>query len=171
MKSLHRLLLCIVYRLMLCYWFVRRPAGGGAYVAVWHGDRILLAKNSYKRQWTFPAGGRKAGERMVDCAARELLEEVGIPVKDDEIRFVKYFVSYDEFKTDRSAVFEVHLDVEPPITIDETEVIEASFAKFDDVYRQRENLVCIASQYVAWKHARRKVQSDGVLERGELVEV
>ena len=40
--SLWRLTLRVAYRLMLAWWFVRRPAVHGAHVAVWHGDSAAI---------------------------------------------------------------------------------------------------------------------------------
>ena len=68
----------VAYRLLLAWWFVRRPAIQGSYVAVWHGERVLVIRNSYRKSLSFPAGGRARGETLLDAARRELLEEVGI---------------------------------------------------------------------------------------------
>ena len=47
-NALVRLVLRAAYRLARAWWFVRRPEAHGAFVAVWHADRLLLVRNSYR---------------------------------------------------------------------------------------------------------------------------
>ncbi|GAA2884462.1 NUDIX hydrolase [Streptosporangium fragile] len=44
-------------------------------------DRVLLVKPNYRPGWNFPGGIIEAGEAPHDCAAREAMEELGVPVE------------------------------------------------------------------------------------------
>ncbi|WP_458247364.1 NUDIX domain-containing protein [Streptomyces sp. MAI_2237] len=46
-----------------------------ALVALWQGDRVLLALNRFRRAWELPDGKIDPGETPREAAARELLEE------------------------------------------------------------------------------------------------
>lgn len=146
MNCLWRVALRIAYQVMLAYWFVFRPETHGVYVAIWHGSRVLLIRNSYKPQQTFPAGGVKRGESDEAAAVRELKEEVGIGLEPTQLRFVGRYVSHAEFKTDKSVVFEARLDELPTMVIDQREVIHAEFIDARDACRR--DLVPIVREYM-----------------------
>ena len=95
----------------------------GVQVIVRHSDgRVLLQLRDdkpeipYPNTWCLPGGMRDEGESAIDCAVRELAEEMGLAVDpaaltvmDDRMR------SYGHETT-----FALHLDVEPA-AIDLTE--------------------------------------------------
>jgi ADP-ribose pyrophosphatase YjhB (NUDIX family) len=141
----------LAYRAALCYWFVFQPETKGVYVAVWYGRQILLIRNSYKPKQTFPAGGVKRGESDIDAAVRELHEEVGLSLCPDDLKLVQGFVSHEEYKTDKSVVFEARLEDLPRLKIDRREVTHAEFVDCEDA-AQRE-LASIAQQYMTRKVA------------------
>ena len=80
-----QLMYVVAYRLLKCWWWLRRPHGRGAYVAVWVGNQILIIRNSYKRSFCVPAGGVDRGETYLEAAARELREESGIITDQDAL--------------------------------------------------------------------------------------
>ena len=143
--------LTVAYRLALIYWFVFRPTTRGAYTAVWHANELLLIRNSYKPGWTLPAGGVKSGETARQAAVRETREETGVDISESDLRHVADFTSRSEFKDDRSTVFEVTLDVRPPVSIDGREVEAAQFMPLSEIPMSQLN--SIAAQYVGMKQA------------------
>jgi ADP-ribose pyrophosphatase YjhB (NUDIX family) len=149
MDLLWRITLRLAYRAALCYWFLFRPETKGVYVAVWCGRKILLIRNSYKPKQTFPAGGVKRGESDIDAAIRELHEEVGLSLQAEDLSLFQRFVSREEYKTDKSVVFETHLDIVPSLDIDRREVVHAEFVEMD-VACDRE-LVSVVEKYLAQK--------------------
>jgi len=132
---LWRVALTVAYRLMLAWWFLRRPDGDGVHVAVWHEGRLLLIRNSYRAGVTVPSGGIHRGEKPLDAARRELREEVGIEVSPDELVAACEFVVPFEYKSDHGYVFELHCDTEPEIRIDQREVVWGAFVPRDEIER------------------------------------
>jgi phosphatase NudJ len=62
-----------------------------ALVVVRRGKQFLLAQErKYGRTWTIPGGRVEPGEKLVDAAVREVLEETGIPVELDGIVRVEH---------------------------------------------------------------------------------
>jgi ADP-ribose pyrophosphatase YjhB (NUDIX family) len=119
------------YTLALAYWFVRRPETEGTLVGVWHGRKVLLLQNSYKRTFSLPGGGQHRGENPEETGARELREEVGLHVAPRELRKVFETQGTDEYKRDRCYFVELELETEPPITPDNREVVWAAFIDID----------------------------------------
>jgi 8-oxo-dGTP diphosphatase len=115
------------YSLAMAYWFVRRPRTEGVFVGVWHGRRVLLLQNSYKRLFSMPGGGAHKGESHVQTGLRELREEVGLTLSADNLRPVLEVADTEEYKDDHVHFLEVEVDTEPPLTIDRREVVWASF--------------------------------------------
>ncbi len=110
---------------------------------------MLLIRNSYKAKQTFPAGGVKRGESNEDAALRELYEEVGIRLDRDILHFSDRFENRDEYKVDRSVVFEAHLQARPAIRIDQREVVHAEFIEAREAFGRE--LVPIVRQYLSRK--------------------
>ena len=151
MDLLWRIMLRIAYRAALCFWFVFRPETKGVYVAVWYHRQILLIRNSYKAKQTFPAGGIKRGESEKAAAIRELHEEVGLQLHPEDLQMFQRFVTHEEYKTDRSVVFETQVTKLPLLELDCREVIHAEFVDIGEA-RQRV-LASIAQQYLVQKTA------------------
>ena len=143
----------VLFRLALLYWRVRRPRLQGAYVAVWHGERVLLVQNSYRRRLSLPAGGVARGEQPVEAACRELREETGIACEAHALHYVGEFVDDGSYAEDHGHVFELRCEAEPRAQVDRREVVWAGFMRPDDALAQ--GVVPVARMYL-----------EGVLARG-----
>jgi len=117
----------VVYRLLICFWFIFRPSVKGVFVAIWFDGKILIIKNSYKKRFTVPGGFLKRNENPVLAAARELEEEVSIQMPLDRLHFAGEFTFFDEFKHDTVFFFEATLSDPPEIKLDNREVIWGKF--------------------------------------------
>ena len=130
----------------LGYWFAFRPASQGVYVGLWVGGRVLVIKNSYRRAYTLPCGGVKAGEDLATAAARELREEVGVEVARESLKVVGEFLSREYYFYDQATVFELELESVPEITVDRREVVWAEFLPAEEIRKLM--LSSIARQYL-----------------------
>jgi len=145
----YQVAMIVAYRLMLAQWFLLRPKRYGACAVVWVEDKVLLVRNSYKSQSSFPGGGRTLKEEAIEAAARELFEETGIKVPASQLRFAISAHSKSEWKHDQCDYFEVTLDAEPDFQIDNREIIFGKFVPFEQL--DEFPLICSAKQYVQWK--------------------
>lgn len=123
---LWRVGLRLAYRAQLLWWRLRRPRIFGAYVAVWHGGRVLAIRNSYRRRLSFPAGRLARGEAPLDAALRELREEVGIDARPEALHYVDEFVDVGPAE-DHAHVFELRCEERPRFQVDGREVVWADF--------------------------------------------
>lgn len=108
-------------------WFLRRPETTGALVAVWHQGRVLLVKNSYRRQLTLPGGYVKPREDRRTTAARELLEEVGIRAQPKRLVHAYHGTHVFEYRKDTLDIYELDVDDPPEVRVDDREVVRAEF--------------------------------------------
>ena len=115
------------FRLLLLWWFLRRPDHAGALVAVWQGGRILMLKHSYRRALHFPGGGLGRGEAPRAGAARELAEETGITVAPDALRLAREMTAICDWRRDHVSIFELQLAAPPALRIDRREIVAAEF--------------------------------------------
>lgn len=119
-----RLLLKIAYAVHLIVPRFGRRRQGVA-VAVWRRDRVLFVRHSYRRGYFLPGGNARRKETLREAARRELKEETGIDAGLDALLPV--------FTTAWIAVFEYYPCQEPAIEIDNREIIEALFARPDEI--------------------------------------
>lgn len=92
-------------------------------VAIINGDKILLARNSYGtfRKFALIAGYMEMGESFEETVKREVMEEVGLKIKN-----IRYYKSQPWGATDCEMVgFFVDLDGDDTITRQESEIAEA----------------------------------------------
>ena len=115
------------WALILAYRMVFRPRVIGAYVAVWHGDRLLVIKNPHKPYFTVPCGFVHRGERPIVAAARELGEEVAIHLDSDRLQSAGVFETDEDYALDIGHVFEIRLPERPVVQPDRREVLSAEF--------------------------------------------
>lgn len=102
-------------------------------VAVTHGNRLLLTKYSrpgVSRNYALIAGFAEIGEPLEDTVRREVMEEVGLPVKN--IRFYKS--QPWSFSSSLLAGFYCDLDTEDEtVTLQEDELGEGTWFDRDDL--------------------------------------
>jgi 8-oxo-dGTP pyrophosphatase MutT (NUDIX family) len=141
--ALWRGVLFVGYRVMLVWWFVRRPAAKGAYVVVRRTragrPELLLARNSYKSGLTVPCGGIARGESARAAAARELEEEVGLRVDPQRLESAGTLVLDYAWRRDHAHFFELQLGSgeQVDIRVDRREVVWAEFVALDQIDPQQ----------------------------------
>ena len=105
----------------------------GVYVAVWHREKLLIIKNSYKKRFTIPCGRIKRGEDIAEAAVRELREEVGITLEKSQIKFVGKYSAKHTYATDVGSFFEFKTAELPKVRVDNREVTWAEFLTLDQI--------------------------------------
>jgi ADP-ribose pyrophosphatase YjhB (NUDIX family) len=139
----------LAFQIQRLYWWVVRPKITGAYVAVWHGDRLLVIENSYRRHLSLPAGGLGRGEAPIDAALRELREEVDIEARPEQLHFVAEIVSEAGYAEDHAHFYELLCEERPAVTIDRHEVVWADFIPPEEALE--EGVVDVVRQYLSRK--------------------
>lgn len=115
------------YRIVRIYWGIRKPKTYGALITIWHKGKILLVKNSYLNYFSLPGGYIRQGEKAVTAAVRELREEVGINVREEELQLVLETEHDWENRRDNVSIFALEVAEKPYITVDNREVVSATF--------------------------------------------
>jgi ADP-ribose pyrophosphatase YjhB (NUDIX family) len=147
-----RLAFIVAYRVLRVWWFIRRPNERGAFVAVWHGDELLLIRNSYRKGETIPCGhiGRRETPRA--AARRELREEVGMDVPESELSEATDFSLVHSYLHDHAYIFEWFPDERPEIRVDRREVIWGEFVP--EASLDARALVPQVRIYLKWRRER-----------------
>jgi len=101
-------------------------------VAVWYQGRVLLVKNSYRAQLTLPGGYIRPREERRVAAARELREEVGITVQPKRLVHAYHGTHLFEHRKDTLDIYELEVEDEPKVLVDEREVVRAEFHTPDE---------------------------------------
>lgn len=122
-----RLFYRVAYRLLLAWWFLRRPAHQGAVVALWHQGRVLVVRQSYHRHLNLPGGGVACGETPRATAARELAEEIGLTLEAAALTPAFDWSGWWDYRHDHVHVFEHELSAKPPLRLDRREIVAAGF--------------------------------------------
>jgi len=120
-----RTLVKLIYLFLRLYWLIFRPNTYGVKCIIQKDGKILMIKNTYGHKlWTFPGGGIYRQETAEDAIKREIMEEVGIEVKD--LRKIGEFISTAEYKIDTVTVFTGRSKNEQ-FKIDKKEILEAQW--------------------------------------------
>ncbi|HJS84678.1 MAG TPA: NUDIX hydrolase, partial [Acetobacteraceae bacterium] len=109
------------------WWFLRRPRHEGVLVAIWVGDRVLIVRQSYRETLCFPGGGVNRGETPAAAAIRELSEEIGLTVAPGDLGLAYEAIKPWDYRRDHVRIFELRLEAEPALRIDNREIIGARF--------------------------------------------
>lgn len=117
----------LAYRLLLVWWFFTHPRTEGAICAIWCADRVLLVRSPYRPYYSFPGGFIKRSETGMQAALRELAEEVDVSISPDQLTFSRRTVEPRKYREENTQIFEIEMDIEPPIRIDYREIIVATF--------------------------------------------
>jgi 8-oxo-dGTP diphosphatase len=115
------------FRVARLWWRLRRPPHDGAVVAVWLDGRILVVRQSYRRNPSWPGGGIQPNEAPREAARRELAEEVGLSVHAEDLGPARELDVIWDFRRDHVRIFTLHLHEAPALRIDWREVVAARF--------------------------------------------
>ena len=103
------------------------PHVDGVSVLVWHRERLLLVRNSYRETWGPPGGLRRRRAEPRSEALRELREEVGLTPAPESLHDRGTLEVEHSYVCDHVHFFEWRVEDEPRFSIDNREVVEARF--------------------------------------------
>ena len=128
-----RAFLKLAYKSIMFLWFFTKPTIYGVFIAIWYQEKLLIIKNSYRKNYTIPCGGVKHHEDLAGAAVRELYEEVGIKVDEHQLKFVGTHTATYKNIRDIGSFFEIEMTELPEVKVDNREVIWARFMPLDQV--------------------------------------
>ena len=114
-------------------------------VAVTDGDKLLLTRYANRpfRGYALIAGFVEIGETLEDTVRREVMEEVGVRVKN-----IRYYKNQPWAFTDTQLVgFYCELDGDPTITLDHNELCEGFWMSREEI-PSRENDISLTAEMI-----------------------
>lgn len=125
-------------------WFVRKgvrflpfPHLNGGMVALWCDDRALFVRNSYNDYYGFPGGRLGMSEGFQAAAVRELAEETGIRLAEDETEFAFGRDLRFGWRKDRVEIFaSFTTGALPTVTLDPVEIAEFHWWTIEEAMAQ-----------------------------------
>ncbi len=127
----------LAYLGLRAWWFVRRPATHGTGVALWHGDKILLIRTSYRHCYALPGGFVRPGEPSEQAARREVLEEIGVDLSDRELRLAWSGTILFESRRDKTDIWEAIIENPAAWRITSHEILWAGWVHPSETLRWR----------------------------------
>lgn len=125
--AFYRVAYRVAYQGARAYWRFSHPENHGALVTIWDKGKILLVQNSYLNYLSLPGGHVNQGETAVQAAVRELREEIGLKVVEQDLAQVLDHTHEWEGRTDHVEIFELDVTERPVIKIDNREVVSAEW--------------------------------------------
>lgn len=118
------------------YFAVFHPTVRAGVVLVHWDGKLLLVTNSYRKGHGFPGGMLKWREDPREGACRELKEEVGLTISQDQLHPLGRFVRKEWGAEIQMHAFSLDVDEEPGVEIDHREIVAAEFHPIDEATRR-----------------------------------
>jgi ADP-ribose pyrophosphatase YjhB (NUDIX family) len=130
-KKLKKIFYRFISPIRKFYWFIFNPKTYGVKTLIEHEGKFLMIRNSYGlKHWTLPGGGKKRDETPEAGAKREILEEVGISLRN--LVYLGTYFSRRQYKKDTVYCFYGKAESNQ-YRIDNDEVEEANWFSLSDI--------------------------------------
>ena len=116
-------------------WVMPTHIIAGAGIVLNEKDEILMVK-THNAGWVFPGGQVEVGENVIDAVKREVMEEVGLKVKN-----IRYYKSQPwAFSGSLLLGFFCELDGSDEITLDTNELAQAGWFSPEEIDLEDDHL-------------------------------
>jgi len=119
----------LIYKLAFPIWcWLLRVSGHrlfGALVLIWCDGRLLMLMPSYQDKLQLPGGQAKRGEDSRAAALRELVEEIGLRVAPEALRFECAVDFNIRGLRGLDHIYAIDFERPPPLVLDQREIIAA----------------------------------------------
>ena len=109
------------------------------------GDEVLLVKSwLWYGAWDLPGGGLHRDEKPEHGAIRELGEELGLVLNEEQVRFVDSEPYRAGLISYKASYTEVVLETKPELKLQKTELVAAQWVHHNQVSQYKINKLLIA---------------------------
>ncbi len=122
--------------------------------------KLLVVKHSEQaRHYALPGGHLEPGENPLECLKREIKEELGIEIKNAELKYVYRWVNPEDTVTNIEFIFLVNDEVSPTIDITNT---SHAFEIFDIQWIDKTSDILVKPTFVYNEFITNSVNFEGV---------
>ena len=128
------------------YRLIRRPHIHGALVAIWHNNKLLLVRTSYRRGYGLPGGGLQPSESAREAAVREVNEELGLAIEGSCLQEPWTITEQQRGRRNTVTIFTLPWVqpltnskeglVRPTLEIDQLEIISTAWMRRNEALKQ-----------------------------------
>jgi ADP-ribose pyrophosphatase YjhB (NUDIX family) len=116
----------LIHAVRKIYWFMVRPETHGVKCVIECGGKILMLRRTLgNAKWVFPGGAIKTDENMESAVTREVMEDVGLRLKD--INLLGSFTQTILHRRETLHCFSAKVLSQSQVKIDEGRIKEAKW--------------------------------------------
>lgn len=125
----------VIYTLAWPFWFIYfKFSNNRCRVLLVHEDKILIVRGWLSSgEWNLPGGGMKKGENYTDAVSRELREETGINLSQEDFKDFGG-LNHDAYGLNyKLHIFYAQLEDEVEITKQPIEILDAKWVRMGEL--------------------------------------
>ena len=130
----------------------------GVEIWVFNDNKLLMTKRSLNKshpgEWEVPGGCSKSGETSIDTVIRELKEEIGISINNDDFKLIDTIIYKKQFVDVYVSNKIIDLD---KVILHIDEVYDIKYATKEDFFKMVENNEVVRSVYNRYEIIKDKI--------------